>query len=410
MTGFCRFIRRIQILRLLNHPLIDVLVEATIGLRIPQHKSRKGIVPVAIAVTGPLAIAGESILGAVFIDPEVLLRFPVPQLAFCHLQYTLPDLFLEVCRNGLFPVLFCFHGCRIGLTLAGVDVFLFPAQRFATLVTVIGMGMALGPCGFFLAADQHLLCLVACRVMNMEFTFLLAADQGFLCLPAGFILHMSLCGCLFFQAAEPVFASVAVFCVSVFFLAAMGFAGERHGGQDQGVGRAEYDKRCERTHQPSADMAVSFHHQISFLQSPCCIEGPEPPDQLADDLFLGNGSDGFGSGVQGNAPVVPHHKPPVFRHLVGVVDVRFTQCFFLQIRFLQFLAVDVHSAVIRKIHPVSGSGDDALDEELVIVIEGNDIPRLEFCGFHRGDNIAFAEGGGHGVSVDTQDREPQGSG
>ena len=61
---------------------------------------------------------------------------------------------------------------------------------------------------------------------------------------------------------------MSVFCVSVFFLAAMGFAGERHGGQDQGVGRAEYDKRCERTHQPSADMAVSFHHQISFLQSP----------------------------------------------------------------------------------------------------------------------------------------------
>ncbi|WP_304410081.1 hypothetical protein, partial [Faecalibaculum rodentium] len=67
----------------------------------------------------------------------------------------------------------------------------------------------------------------------------------------------------FFLTAKIFPASVTLFYMRVLFLAAVCLAGKRHGWQDQRIGRAEHDDRCQSTHQPSADMAVSFHHQIS---------------------------------------------------------------------------------------------------------------------------------------------------
>ena len=64
--------------------------------------------------------------------------------------------------------------------------------------------------------------------------------------------------------------------------------------------------------------------QALFDRSQIC-QGPDPKDQLSDDLLFGNAAHAGAPGIHGCAPVVTHNEDPVFRDLVGKFDITVTQ-------------------------------------------------------------------------------------
>ena len=93
--------------------------------------------------------------------------------------------------------------------------------------------------------------------------------------------------------------------------------------------------------------------------------------------------------------------------LIGQFDVGIAQGLFINIGFIDQLAVDVDVAVVIDIDPASRAGDAALNQKLVAVVKGNDVAPGEIGVFDRQDDVAFDQRGGHGIAVDLQYRHPQ---
>ena len=74
--------------------------------------------------------------------------------------------------------------------------------------------------------------------------------------------------------------------------------------------------------------------------------------------------------------MVPHHEIAALRHLVWQVDIALSQGSLRQVGLLQGDVVDIDRPVLFDVDPVSGGADDALDQDLVVIIEGETVRKL----------------------------------
>ena len=105
--------------------------------------------------------------------------------------------------------------------------------------------------------------------------------------------------------------------------------------------------------------------------------------------------------------MVSQHKNTVFRNLVGQFYVALSQCFFINIRFIQELTVDIHIAVLIDVHPVAGIGNISLDQNTVVVIKSDNVTLFQISDLARDHDVAVCKGGGHGGAVNLQYRHPE---
>ena len=136
-------------------------------------------------------------------------------------------------------------------------------------------------------------------------------------------------------------------------------------------------------------------------------QGPEFAENLTDEMIGGNTADNTASAVDGCFAMVAHHKETVFGDLIGKIDVTFAQGFFPDIRLVQHSAVEENRAVRFDPYRIAGGGDDALDQDLVGIVEGAEVTRFQSVGLSQDDDIAIVEVGLHAGACDLQNRKHQ---
>ena len=137
-----------------------------------------------------------------------------------------------------------------------------------------------------------------------------------------------------------------------------------------------------------------------MLDDPHAVERPYIYKDLADDLVLSHAADDRTSAVYRGCPVVSHDEPQSVRHLVGKLQVAGLKAQFLDIGLVDSLTIDLDIAVFVHVEPVSCAADDALYEDSVVIVEGNDVACLKRGTLQGYDDLSFFQGRRHGVAVD----------
>ena len=112
---------------------------------------------------------------------------------------------------------------------------------------------------------------------------------------------------------------------------------------------------------------------LSLLHLSELVEWPDAPEDAADDLLLGDAANGCIPRVDGDGPVVSHHKDSRFGHLVRKFDVRLAKRLFGKVGFVERHPVDGHIARFIDVDPFTRLGDHTLHQNLIIVVKGNNI-------------------------------------
>ena len=129
---------------------------------------------------------------------------------------------------------------------------------------------------------------------------------------------------------------------------------------------------------------------------------------MADDLLLVDAADGGVAGVNGDLAVVAHDEDLALGHLVGKLDVSLTVGLgFVEVGLIDPLLVHVDISLLVQVDPLAAPRDDALDEDVVIVVKGHDLAGVHGIALDGEHDVAVVQGPVHGLSVDVQDRQEE---
>ena len=143
------------------------------------------------------------------------------------------------------------------------------------------------------------------------------------------------------------------------------------------------------------------------LDFPEGFERPDTQHDPPDHLLVADAAHRRIPAVRRGGAVVAHDEYLAVRHLVGQLDVAIPKGLFLDIGLVQRLAVHGDVAVFVDIHHFPAQCDDALHEDLVVVVEGADVAPVALAPAHRDEDVPIAQRRGHGASRRLQHRNEQ---
>ena len=147
---------------------------------------------------------------------------------------------------------------------------------------------------------------------------------------------------------------------------------------------------------------------VSLIHKPEFVKRPDAEDDVADDLVLVDAADGSVAGIDGNLAVVPHDEYLALGHLVGEFDVGLSVGLgLMQVGLVDHFLVDVDVSVLIDVDPFAAAGDDALDQDIVVVVKGDDLACTHVPVLDGEDDVSVVEGAVHGLSVNMEDRQEE---
>ena len=274
------------------------------------------------------------------------------------------------------------------------------------------------------STDQYAVCVIAVFIMAMYNIVSLTADQ----IPVRVIT--GLCMAVNAQSLISTAEHSLRFCrergVAFIGMGMLLDSADRFlrgdGRQDKGIGGTEYDHAPQNADNFSPETAPPLFGQknvrfrlYDFLHSESSslshntqpVQRPDTEDDFSHDLLLGHTAHGSISRIHRRGAVVAHDKDLAVRHLIGQLNIAVAQGLFNKVWLVQHCAVDIHGTVPVNVHPVCRTADHALDENLIIIIEGDNIARRKIRGLNAENDLPILQGGGHGAAVDLQHRQPQ---
>ena len=104
--------------------------------------------------------------------------------------------------------------------------------------------------------------------------------------------------------------------------------------------------------------------------------------------------------------MISHHKERIGRNLAGEGYVRDTcgGCVYVTLRKQN--AVAAHIAIGIQIDLIAGASNHTFYQNFIVVIKDRNIFCLQIMGFYAQQDIAAGQRGGHGITVDPDDRKP----
>lgn len=147
---------------------------------------------------------------------------------------------------------------------------------------------------------------------------------------------------------------------------------------------------------------------VSLIHKPEFVQGPDAEDDVADDLVLVDAADGGVAGVDGDLAVVPHDEDLALGDLVGEFDVgNSVGLGLVQVGLVDHFLVDVDVPVLVDVDPFAAAGDDALDQDIVVIVKGDDLAGTHVPALDGEDDVSVVEGAVHGLSVNVEDRQEE---
>ena len=106
--------------------------------------------------------------------------------------------------------------------------------------------------------------------------------------------------------------------------------------------------------------------------------------------------------------MVAQHKITVFRHLIGELDVAFSQGKLVHVRLVQRLTVHGDNAVLIQRDHVARQADDTLEQKLVLPVKTAQVAGFHVAGLDQQNDVLVLQGGVHAVAGDLKHRQKQG--
>ena len=144
-----------------------------------------------------------------------------------------------------------------------------------------------------------------------------------------------------------------------------------------------------------------------LFDEPEAGERPSAEHEPAHDLLIGHAADRRATRVDGHRTMVAHDEQAAFGNLVRQLDVQFALGFFFDVGFVEQHPVNVHIALVIDIDPLARARDHALDQNLVVVIERDDITGLAIVAANRHDDVLVMQRIGHGTARYLQDGQDE---
>lgn len=139
-------------------------------------------------------------------------------------------------------------------------------------------------------------------------------------------------------------------------------------------------------------------------------QGPDAEDDVADDLLAVDTADGGVAGVNGDFAVVAHDEDLALGNLIRELDVGLAVGLgSVEVELLDALLVHKDVALLVDVHPFAAVGDDALDQDIVVVVKGHDLAGIHPAALDGEDDVPVVEGAVHGLAVDVEDGQKEDS-